>query len=65
MFGVPSLERRDLHKAVALVNEDSDSCLLLTAEAQESVSGLKTEICLQHLRTPMRVHFQAGLGQVK
>lgn len=37
-----ALERRDLHEAVALVNDVSDSCLSLTVEAQECVSGLKT-----------------------
>lgn len=35
MFVVPSLERQDFAR---FVNEDSDLCLLLTAEAQESVS---------------------------
>lgn len=61
-----SLERRDLHEAAALVHGDSDDCLLLTVEAQESVSELKTHICwgLQH-QDNVRVHSQAGFDLFK
>lgn len=63
---VSSLERRDLHEAAALGNGDSDECLLLTVEAQESVSELKTHICwgLQH-QDDVRVLSQAGFDLFK